>query len=214
MSQPQDWLSFVDACQVAIGRSQLESAPSSTTLVPTLLEAAQGLRTRAGRILGRVVIFRIASRLNKTVGPGQPVAPSYLRENSPRGGLLEISGIAPIRALPDGSRIDSRVSAVLDYVEKTHLQPYCRLVDIAQDLRMSRTHLGRLVLKDTGVTFKGHLQLSRMNTAARLLQETNLSIKEIALSAGYEFVPSFDRQFRRYFQVTPGRFRRLTTGPN
>ncbi len=124
-----------------------------------------------------------------------------------------MSGVAPIRALPDGTHIDSRVNAVLDYVEKAHLQPECRLADIAKSLRMSRSHLSRLVLKETGVTFKGHLQLSRMNTAARLLQETNLSIKEIASSTGYEHVPSFDRQFRHYFQVTPGKFRRLTTGP-
>jgi AraC-like DNA-binding protein len=47
-----------------------------------------------------------------------------------------------------------------------------------------------------------------MNTAARLLQESELSIKEISSGTGYEHVPSFDRQFRSHFNRTPGDFRR------
>jgi len=47
-----------------------------------------------------------------------------------------------------------------------------------------------------------------MNTAARLLQESELSIKEISSGTGYEHVPSFDRQFRSHFKLTPGDFRR------
>jgi AraC-like DNA-binding protein len=212
-SQSQDWLSFIDACQVAIGKSQLESSEGSPALIPVLLEAAGRLHTRAGRLLGRVVIFRIASRLNRTVGPADSVPPAYLLEDShPAGRLASSYHSRGTGDNDDSSGVDSRVAQVLNYVRACHLQPDCRLADIAQNLRMSRSHLSRLVLKQTGVTFKGHLQLARMNTAARLLQETNLSIKEIASSTGYEHVPSFDRQFRHYFQVTPGRFRRLTGG--
>jgi two-component system response regulator YesN len=133
-------------------------------------------------------------------------------EDSHPGARIPASAQGGVRADNERGGVDSRVSAVLNYVRACHLQPDCRLSDIALSLRMSRSHLSRLVLKQTGVTFKGHLQLARMNTAARLLQETNLSIKEIASSTGYEHVPSFDRQFRHYFQVTPGRFRRLTSG--
>lgn len=211
----QDWLSFIDACQVAIGQSQLERSESSPALIPVLLEAAGRLHSRASRLLGRVVIFRIASRLNRTLGPSDTVPPAYLLEDSYSGsgsGRTPVSLLANFRADRLGTAVDPRVSAVLNYVRSFHLQPDCRLAEIARNLRMSRSHLSRLVLKKTGVTFKGHLQLARMNTAARLLQETNLSIKEIASSTGYEHVPSFDRQFRHYFQVTPGRFRRLASG--
>ena len=79
---------------------------------------------------------------------------------------------------------------------------------MAQNLRVSRSYLSRLVFKETGVTFNRHLQLARMNTAARLLQESELSIKEISSGTGYEHVPSFDRQFRSHFNLTPGDFRR------
>ena len=56
--------------------------------------------------------------------------------------------------------------------------------------------------------FNRHLQLARMNTAARLLQTSSLSVKEISAATGYEHVPSFDRQFRKHFRMTPGEFRR------
>ena len=107
-----------------------------------------------------------------------------------------------------GAVIDPRVRTVLQYVESRHVNSACRLDDVARNLRVSRSYLSRLVFKETGVTFNRHLQLARMNTAARLLQESELSIKEISSGTGYEHVPSFDRQFRSHFNLTPGDFRR------
>jgi AraC-like DNA-binding protein len=104
--------------------------------------------------------------------------------------------------------VDPRVRTVLQYVESRHVNSACRLDDVARNLRVSRSYLSRLVFKETGVTFNRHLQLARMNTAARLLQESELSIKEISSGTGYEHVPSFDRQFRSHFNLTPGDFRR------
>lgn len=213
--EPQSWLGFINTCQAAIGRSQLDNLPGgSATLMPALLEAAGHLRTKAERDLSRFVIFRLATRLGRTVRPGATTAPLYLLEDA--GGMV---GVPPTLAVAGrgGARTstgaDPRVSAVLRYIGDTHLLHSCRLAEVATHLRVSRSHLSRLVLKETGNTFKGHLTLARMSTASRLLQETNLSIKEIATRTGYGHVPSFDRQFRQYFHgVTPGKFRRLTTG--
>ena len=102
--------------------------------------------------------------------------------------------------------VDPRVRTVLQYVESRHVNSACRLDDVAKNLRVSRSYLSRLVFKETGVTFNRHLQLARMNTAARLLQESELSIKEISSGTGYEHVPSFDRQFRSHFNLHPWRF--------
>lgn len=215
--EPQAWLGFINTCQAVIGRSQLENSPmASSALMPTLLEAAGQLRTKAERDLSRYVIFRLATRLGRTVRPGVTAAPLYLLDDSGGNG----TGGAPptlVVATRGGARTnagtDPRVSAVLRYIGDTHLLHSCRLAEVAAHLRISRSHLSRLVLKETGSTFKGHLTLARMSTASRLLQETNLSIKEIATRTGYGHVPSFDRQFRQYFHgVTPGKFRRLTTG--
>lgn len=223
---PQAWLGFINTCQAAIGRSQLENVPgASSTLMPALLEAAGQLRTKAERDLSRFVIFKLATRLSRsgrpdraeraTTRPGWHAPPLYLLED---GGSGNGQPTPPMRipgAPPNGgaSGADPRVNAVLRYIGETHLLHSCRLAEVAEYLRVSRSHLSRLVLKETGNTFKGHLTVARMSTASRLLQETNLSIKEVAMQTGYGHVPSFDRQFRQYFHgVTPGKFRRLTTG--
>jgi AraC-like DNA-binding protein len=231
---PQAWLGFINTCQAAIGRSQLENVPgASSTLMPALLEAAGQLRTKAERDLSRFVIFKLATRLSRnvradrelrtirtTTRPSWYAAPLYLLDDGGSSASGSAGGTAapPMRiagAPPAGgaSGVDPRVNAVLRYIGETHLLHSCRLAEVATYLRVSRSHLSRLVLKETGNTFKGHLTVARMSTASRLLQETNLSIKEIATHTGYGHVPSFDRQFRQYFHgVTPGKFRRLTTG--
>jgi AraC-like DNA-binding protein len=117
------------------------------------------------------------------------------------------SVIQPSDRLPEPT-MNPRVASVLTYVEENHNRSSCRLEEVARNLTVSRSYLSRLVLRETGLTFNRHLQLARMNTAARLLQGTALSVKEISAATGYEHVPSFDRQFRKHFRMTPGEFRR------
>jgi len=106
------------------------------------------------------------------------------------------------------TQLSPRVSAVLAYIAEAHSRSSCRLSEISAQLHVSRSYLSRLVLRETGLSYNKHLQLARMSTAARLLQSTHLSVKDISSATGYEHVPSFDRQFRNHFKTTPGEFRR------
>jgi AraC-like DNA-binding protein len=110
--------------------------------------------------------------------------------------------------IPPQIQLSSRVTAVLAYIAEAHSRSSCRLEEIAAQLRVSRSYLSRVVLRETGLSYNKHLQFARMNTAARLLQSTHLSVKEISSSTGYQHVPSFDRQFRNHFKMTPGEFRK------
>lgn len=47
-----------------------------------------------------------------------------------------------------------------------------------------------------------------MNTAAKMLTETDLSIAEIAVEVGYSNQGNFAAVFRRYFQMNPLEYRR------
>lgn len=47
-----------------------------------------------------------------------------------------------------------------------------------------------------------------MNTAAKMLTETDLSIAEIAVEVGYSNQGKFAAVFRRYFQMNPLEYRR------
>jgi AraC-like DNA-binding protein len=196
------WLDFLEECRKILSLSEEPETEDEAALTSALFDTASRLRTRTARVLARVMITRLAERL--AIAPSTAKAAAAGVERAPLSvsnadSLLQ-SGAPPI--------IDSRVRSVLQYVESRHVQSACRLDDVARNLRVSRSYLSRLVFKETGVTFNRHLQLARMNTAARLLQESELSIKEISSGTGYEHVPSFDRQFRSHFNLTPGDFRR------
>jgi AraC-like DNA-binding protein len=193
------WLDFLEECRQILALSEDPKAERKATLTPALFFTASKLHTRTARVLARVMITRLAERLATTANPARtaPAVPAMSLANA--DSLLQPSA-PPV--------VDPRVRTVLQYVEARHVNSACRLDDVAKNLRVSRSYLSRLVFKETGVTFNRHLQLARMNTAARLLQESDLSIKEISSGTGYEHVPSFDRQFRSHFKLTPGDFRR------
>ena len=111
-------------------------------------------------------------------------------------------------ATPEERDVDPSVDVVLEYVAAVEANNGCRLMDIANRMQLSRPTLSRRVLKATGLSFTAHLQSTRRATAAKLLAETSLSIKEISARTGFQHVPSFDRWFRRHFSITPGQFRR------
>ena len=192
------WLDFLEECRQVLARSE-EPQAESAALTTALFETASRLRTRTARVLARVMITRLAERL--------ATAPSADRAGADRP-PLEVTSADSLLQSAAPAVVDPRVRTVLQYVESRHVNSACRLDDVARNLRVSRSYLSRLVFKETGVTFNRHLQLARMNTAARLLQESELSIKEISSGTGYEHVPSFDRQFRSHFNLTPGDFRR------
>jgi len=192
------WLDFLEECRQVLSRSE-EPQAEPAALTTTLFETASRLRTRTARVLARVMITRLAERL--------ATAPSAEKASADRP-PLEVTSADSLLQSAAPAVVDPRVRTVLQYVESRHVNSACRLDDVARNLRVSRSYLSRLVFKETGVTFNRHLQLARMNTAARLLQESELSIKEISSGTGYEHVPSFDRQFRSHFNLTPGDFRR------
>lgn len=204
------WLDFLEECQRVIAQSEAADAGPRAALTPSLFQAASRLRTRTGRVLARVMITRVAERLATTAPSAKTKSNSTLKIEIVPLSITSADSLLQSGAVPV---IDARVKTVLQYVESRHVHSACRLDEVAKSLRVSRSYLSRLVFRETGVTFNRHLQLARMSTAARLLQESDLSIKEISSGTGYEHVPSFDRQFRSHFKLTPGDFRRAVRLP-
>jgi AraC-like DNA-binding protein len=79
---------------------------------------------------------------------------------------------------------------------------------IAQWLNCNPDYLSHLFHKETGVPLTRYINEQRMNQARHLLETTALSIKEIALAAGYGDAGYFARVFFKIAGTTPTRFRR------
>lgn len=79
--------------------------------------------------------------------------------------------------------------------------------DLAAGLHLSASHLQRLFKRETGTRMGEWLIELRLHKAAYLLENSYLSVKEVARSAGYEHVSSFIRAFERRYVLTPRQYR-------
>ena len=86
-------------------------------------------------------------------------------------------------------------------------EPHFRVSDLARAVRLSETHLSRLVRRETGVSIRQHVVRFRMEAALTYLRSSFLSVKEIAAAVGYSSTSSFDHEFARRFGTAPKQWR-------
>jgi AraC-like DNA-binding protein len=81
-----------------------------------------------------------------------------------------------------------------------------KMRSVARQLNMSARTLQRR-LAEEGETYQGLLDRARKETASRYLSRSNLAIGEVAYLLGFSEPAPFHRAFKRWFGVTPERFR-------
>lgn len=79
---------------------------------------------------------------------------------------------------------------------------------LARKARMSPRNFARVFVKETGITPAKYIEKIRIESACRLLVDTQLSIKEITYECGLGTVDNMRRQFQKYFQTTPNDYRK------
>ena len=82
----------------------------------------------------------------------------------------------------------------------------CTADNTAALLAMHRRTLGRR-LEEQGTSFAALLAEVRYEAALQLLDNTEMSLSDIALALGYSDVTAFNRAFRRWSGTTPARLR-------
>ena len=113
---------------------------------------------------------------------------------------------------PVGSVRDSRISAVVELIQE---EPGHRwtVAALAQRAGLSRSQFTRRFTHDTGLAPERFLIQARIERATRLLQETDLSIGQIADALGYCDVFHFSRQYRQATSQTASAQRQAAAAP-
>lgn len=88
------------------------------------------------------------------------------------------------------------------------------LDDIASSVAMSKFHFNRTFLKNHGVTPWKYFTKLRIENAAELLLTTNHTSETISKICGYESSNYFDKVFRKYVGISPGKFRQTYSNIN
>jgi AraC-like DNA-binding protein len=99
---------------------------------------------------------------------------------------------------------DGRIRRILRVIES---HPSRKIHELALDCNLSPSHLQHLFKQSTGLGLGQLLTEQRMQRATDFLAHSNMSIKEIASTLGYEHTSSFTRAFERRFLQAPSSYR-------
>jgi len=83
-----------------------------------------------------------------------------------------------------------------------------RMGEIARRLNVSARHLRRYFRKATGTTATRYYVTMRLSRAHNLLEQTNLSVTEVAITSGFRSLEHFSRAYRSAFGCAPSSDRR------
>ncbi len=123
----------------------------------------------------------------------------------------------PLRELTVEARLrrthvsDVHVGRALQVIRLEFARPDLGLRRVADTCRVSPAYLSRLLTVSTRHGFRTHLSVVRLLHAAHLLTTTPLSIEEVADQCGWRSTAVLDHEFKRWFWMPPGEFRRWAT---
>lgn len=98
------------------------------------------------------------------------------------------------------------VDEVTHYIDE-HFHLPLHLEALAQSVHFSPSYLSRLFHQKTGMTLKTYITLRRLDNAKYLLENSEMSIGEIAVNCGFSNVSNFNRVFKQQTGISPLEFR-------
>jgi AraC-like DNA-binding protein len=101
---------------------------------------------------------------------------------------------------------NERINIINSYIQK-HYQQKIKLKDIASQVHMSEEYFSRYFRRVMKKAFFEYLNEYRINQACKLLIETENQVTEICYKAGFESIPFFYRQFKRFKSCQPKTYR-------
>ncbi len=100
-----------------------------------------------------------------------------------------------------------RFSKVTEYIMR-NFDSDITLPEVASVSNMAVTTFCNFFKEHYRVTFVEYLNTIRIGYACKLLAEKNSNVVEVAYASGYKNLANFNRQFRKYKQMTPTDYRK------
>lgn len=98
------------------------------------------------------------------------------------------------------------INIVTEYINN-HLDEKLDLCKLAELSNLSPFHFHRITKAFLGEPIGAYITRTRVETAARLLRYTQLTVQDIAFSVGYEMPSSLSKIFNQYYGISPIEFR-------
>ena len=111
---------------------------------------------------------------------------------------------------PKDSRSDGqeeKITQIMQYIWANYGQEIS-MTEIAEKVFLSRSVASRLFKQTTGENFPDYLKKLRLTSVKRALEQTDLSITQIALESGFSSPSVLNRTFRESLGVSPTDYRK------
>ncbi len=89
------------------------------------------------------------------------------------------------------------------YISEHYTDEALSLQSVAQNLGITRIHLSRVLNQRHGDGFSGIVNSLRIQYAKRLIEQSSLSLSEIAYQSGFGSIRNFNRIFQKTFGCSP-----------
>lgn len=99
-----------------------------------------------------------------------------------------------------------RINVVYNYIQTHYLKPIS-LADISSRLNMTEEYFSRFFSKTMKKPFFEFLNEYKINRACKLLIETDKQVSEVCYASGFESLPFFYRQFKKFKNCQPKNYR-------
>jgi len=107
-----------------------------------------------------------------------------------------------------------RMISVTDYIKNNLTADDLSQGTMAEMAGISRDYFSRIFKNVTGMNYSKWLNMIRLEKATELLADEERSLTEVAMLAGFQSIPSFNRVFHEEKGMAPGEFRSLFAGKN
>lgn len=93
------------------------------------------------------------------------------------------------------------------FISEHYSNSELKALDLATHLNVPEYKIGEILKEQTGMTFKGFLNHTRVEAAKLYLKNSSYSISEIAYKTGFNSPSSFNRVFKEFVNLAPGEFK-------
>ncbi len=98
------------------------------------------------------------------------------------------------------------IHRMLSFVEENYAQN-CTLKEVSAVLKYDYAYLSKQFIKSMNMSYTEYLNRFRISKACQMINRDDIPLSEVYASCGFENSRSFNRNFKRYTEITPSEFR-------
>ncbi len=105
------------------------------------------------------------------------------------------------------NKADYTLQRILNYLQQNFYTPINRAL-VADEFNLNPSYISRLFARKSELGFNATLRKLRLERAAMLLETSDMPVEEIAHHCGYLSSTFFIAAFKKFYNITPGAYRR------